>query len=411
MIARYLSEVAFSEEWGRQMRFIVGPRQAGKTTLARGFLEDSGWGGLYYLWDSREVRRRYQDNELFFTEDSFPVGGGVSPWVCFDEIHKYPKWKNVLKSIFDQVGDRYRIIVTGSAKLDILKKAGDSLAGRYFTFHLFTLTLNEVAGVPWSDYVLPAEDASEYLERIFDSGAGAGGGGGDGIETLLEYSGFPEPFLSQNKRFHRKWREDYIENVIKEDIGTLTRIIDRENIYGLYNILPGMIGSPISESSLASHIQVSPPTVKRYLKRLEDFYLAFSIRPYSRNIKRSLLKAPKYYLYDWSKVEDPGARFENYVACELRSNISLWNDLLGESYALFYIRDKEKREVDFLITRGSSPWLMVEVKLSDAPLSRHYVDTARTLNVPIVQICLKPDVLSMQRENCFRVSANRFFHA
>jgi len=405
MIDRHLYNIAFSNEWERQMRFIAGPRQTGKTTLAKAKLKHENRECLYYLWDSRNVKNRYKNNELFFTEDYLSTGNEYA-WLCFDEIHKYPGWKNILKSIYDQVHENYQIIVTGSAKLNLLKKAGDSLAGRYFTFHLLPLTLNELNGVNWSGKMLPQGNASNYLSDIFSRKFV----NNSNINDLLEYSGFPEPFLSQNKRFHKKWQNDYIENIIREDIATLTRIIDREYIYDLYNLLPEMAGSPISESSLASHIQVSPPTVKRYLKRLEDFYLAFSVRPYSKNIKRSLLRAAKYYLYDWTKINTPSARFENYVACELNTRISLWNDFSGEEYRLFYIRNKQKQETDFLIIKNNIPWLLVEVKISDTAIAPHHMETAKVLDgIPLVQICLTPGILSMQKKDCYRISADRFF--
>ncbi len=405
MIERHLFKISFSREWGRQMRFVAGPRQSGKTTLAKSKLAREDSSELYYLWESRSVKERYKKNELFFTEDFFPSGERV-PWVCFDEIHKYPKWKNVLKFIFDQTHEHYRFIVTGSAKLNIVKRAGDSLAGRYFTFHLLPLTLSELNQSAETHSNPPFPEARDFLSGIFDSEPRKNAN----LQNLLEYSGFPEPFLSHNKRFHKKWQADYIESIIKEDISALTKIVDRENIFDLYNILPEMVGSPVSESSLASHIQVSPPTVKNYLRKLEDFYLAFSIRPYSKNIKRSLLRAGKYYLYDWSKVSEPGARFENYIACELNTAISLWNDMGGAEFCLFYIRDKQKKETDFLIARDNYPWLLVESKLSDNRIESHHIETAQVLgNIPFVQVCCDPEVLSMQKKGVFRVSASRLF--
>ena len=134
MIKRNLNDIAFSSQWGRQMRFITGPRQVGKTTLARQKLHDEKSEALYYLWDLRSVRQRYKEHELFFTEDALDPARKL--WICFDEIHKMPKWKNILKAAFDETSDQYQFIVTGSAKLDIVRRAGDSLAGRYFTFHL-----------------------------------------------------------------------------------------------------------------------------------------------------------------------------------------------------------------------------------------------------------------------------------
>lgn len=405
MIKRALYPIAFAEQWGRQMRFITGPRQSGKTTLARQWLDAEGSSKLYYLWDLRSVRQRYKAQELFFTVDALPAGKPL--WVCFDEIHKMPKWKNILKAIFDETRDTYRFIVTGSAKLDVVKRAGDSLAGRYFNFHLMPLMLCEILVNAESSSIVPAS-ANTFVETCLQRSPA-------GIEQnallqLLEYSGFPEPFLRQSRSFHARWARDYQETIIREDIGALTRIIDREYIHDLYNLLPEMVGSPLSVSSQASHLQISPVTAKNYLRRLEDFFLVFSIRPYTRNIKRSLLKAGKYYLYDWSRIADPGARFENYVACEIKTRLMLWSDASGDQYGLFYVRNKQKQETDFLITQNGKPWLLVEAKLSDGSLDPHHLHTGEALNnIPIVQICRQPHIASIQKHNVYRISAARFF--
>jgi len=403
MIRRNLYDIAFSPQWGRQMRFITGPRQVGKTTIARQKLSDEKSEQLYYLWDLRRIRQRYKANELFFTADA--MNSSRKLWVCFDEIHKMPKWKNILKAAFDETSDRYQFIVTGSAKLNITKRAGDSLAGRYFTFHLMPLTLNEVHSDRSARVEVP-EIAGNFIRRALDASPVSQ----KILEQLLEFSGFPEPFLQQSGVFHNKWTKDYVDTVIHEDIGALTRIVDREYIFDLYNLLPEMVGSPLSQSSLASHIQISPATAKNYLRRLEDFYLVFSIRPYSKNIKRSLLKAGKYYLYDWTNINDKGAQFENYVACELKSRLMLWGDATGDDFSLFYVRNKQKQETDFLVVRNDSPWLLVESKLTDGPVERHHLENmSALLNVPFVQVCLEPGIVSMQKRNAYRISAGRFF--
>lgn len=385
------------------MRFITGPRQVGKTTLARQKLHYEKSETLYYLWDLRSVRQKFKKHELFFTEDALNAERKL--WICFDEIHKMPKWKNILKAAFDETSDRYQFIITGSAKLDIVRRAGDSLAGRYFTFHLLPLTLDEVYSSSSIQNTIP-ESARDFVDIVIDSAPVPQ----EALEQLLTYSGFPEPFLEQSRAFHNKWAHNYIETVVREDIGALTRIVDREYIFDLYNLLPEMVGSPLSQSSLASHLQISPTTVKNYLRRLEDFYLTFSIKPYSKNIKRSLLKAGKYYLYDWSKIKNRGLRFENYVACELKTLIMLWGDASGEDFSLFYIRNKQKQETDFLILRDGVPWLLVEVKLTDGSIDRHHFETIRALNgIPFIQVCMSPDVASLEKRNVYRMSANRLF--
>ncbi|MCG2712480.1 MAG: ATP-binding protein [Candidatus Omnitrophica bacterium] len=403
MIERTLFHIAFSNDWGRQMRFITGPRQSGKTTLAKLKLKKERVERLYYLWDSRSVRNRYKENELFFTQDA-NLSKNKS-WVCFDEIHKMPKWKNILKGIYDQTEQDYRFIVTGSAKFNISRMAGDSLSGRYFTFHLFPLCLGELKNAKRLAKDNP-KNASDFIKQRLDHR----GGGKEYLSSLLEYGGFPEPFLRQSKKFHRKWSEDYLDRVINEDIGSMTRIIDKEYLYDLYRLLPEMVGSPVSQQSLASHLELSVPTIKNYLKRLADFYLAFKISPYSKNIKRSLLKASKIYLYDWTRIKDQAKRFENYVACEIQTLIHFWMEVSGEKYSLFYVRNKEKQETDFLILKENKPWCLLEAKYSDSVVAGHHHDISFALGgIPLVQVCREEGVALAQKKNIFRISASQLF--
>lgn len=403
MVERVLYPTVFSQNWGRQMRFITGPRQCGKTTLAKTKLKEEKSSHLYYLWDLREVRNRYKTNQLFFTEDVPP--SHEKAWVCFDEIHKIPKWKNALKAIFDSTQEHYHFIITGSAKFEIFKKAGDSLSGRYFSFHLYPLSLSELSFSKHKEITCPTS-ATEWVLSKLDKVPTSQ----DTFKNLLEFGGFPEPFLKQSKIFQSKWQEDYIDTVIKEDIGALTRIIDKEYLYDLYRLLPQMVASPISESSLASHLELSSPTLKNYLKRLEDFYLTFRIHPYTKNIKRSLLKAPKCYLYDWSMIHDDAKRFENYVACEWKAQLSLWSESSENRYQLFYLRNKQMEETDFLILKDGIPWLMIESKFSDGPIAgHHYKMQSQLQGVPMVQVCRQEGVAQMESKNVFRISASRLF--
>ncbi|MBI4063229.1 MAG: ATP-binding protein [Elusimicrobia bacterium] len=403
------------------MRFITGPRQSGKTTLAKTMLQRERCAKLYYLWDLRSVRNRYKASQLFFTQDQPP--GGKKHWVCFDEIHKIPKWKNALKAIFDSAQEHYQFVITGSAKFNIFKKAGDSFSGRHFTFHLFPLALSELAPrsqgsggqqarqrrAPLLERPISSfqpKDAAKFVLHQMNNRPCPS----STLNDLLEYSGFPEPLLKSSKAFHKKWTDDYTDTVIKEDIGALTRIVDKEYLYDLYHLLGQMVGSPLSASSLASHLEISPPTIKNYLRRLSDFYLVFKIDPYSKNIKRSLLKAPKCYLYDWTRSNDEGRRFENYVAVELNTLLHLWADASGERYSLFYIRTKQKEETDFLILKNDSPWLLIEAKLSDERVAAHHYKIQAMLgNIPLVQVCLQEGVCLMERKESFRISASRFF--
>lgn len=190
MISRNISEIAFSKEFGRQMRFIAGPRQSGKTTLAQDFLKTRGCLPLYYNWDNRAVRDRYLEDNHFYLQDMYNVNAkGLGKWLCMDEIHKYPEWKNVLKDFFDTSGNELGFIITGSAQLELFRKSGDSLAGRYFIFHLNPLTLREIAGRKYAD---PPDDPEELIKRCL----GTVKYHKKEMEEMLALSGFPEPFLN-----------------------------------------------------------------------------------------------------------------------------------------------------------------------------------------------------------------------
>ncbi len=309
-----------------------------------------------------------------------------------------------MKGIFDETQEHYQFIVTGSSKLNILKKAGDSLSGRYFTFHLFPLMLKEVLG----QTTIGAGECQNALDFILER-MNKHDNAQSGLNDLLEYSGFPEPFVEHNTAFLRKWSREYLDKVIKEDIGLLTRIEDREKLHDLYTLLPEFVGNPLSENSVAKHLESNPVTIKNYLRKLEDFYLAFKVFPYSRNIKRAILKAGKWYLFDWTTIKDPYRRFENFIAVQLYSRLSAWQDLTGTDFRLGFIRDKDKHETDFVIIKDRKPWALVEVKYSDSSVDGHHAVNAQALGgIPVVQVCYQEGIASQEKKNIFRISASKF---
>ena len=128
-ILRHIASFAFSSEFGRQMRFIAGPRQTGKTTLSKKFLASILAESLYYNWDNRQVRDAYIKNNHFFSADIYnvPCPQEGKRWLCMDEIHKYQGWKNILKDFFDTFFEEIQFIITGSARLDMMQKAAIAL--------------------------------------------------------------------------------------------------------------------------------------------------------------------------------------------------------------------------------------------------------------------------------------------
>jgi predicted AAA+ superfamily ATPase len=406
MITRHLENISFQDEFGRQMRFISGPRQIGKTTLAKYFLHQKNLDHLYFNWDLRAVRDQYIQDPYFFETDIYDAQGHAHiPWVCLDEIHKMPKWKNILKDFFDRFEEIARFIVTGSARLEWFHKSGDALTGRYFLFHLLPLTLSEVAGNPMPR-LMEGESAADFIEsRIarvrYEHNL---------LDQLLNFSGFPEPFTRANSRFFKRWHRDIVDQIIREDVKDVTRIIETENIASLILRLPERIGSPLSLNALREDIQASYSAVKNAISALRLTCVIFLIPPYSRSISRALKKEKKCYFYDWTRCADPATRFENYVAVQLKTMIELWNDSGFSTLDLHFVRTKDGRETDFLITRERKPWCLIEAKLSDGPLASHHRKHAEALDgIPIVQLTQEAKVLKKEKGGVYRLSASRFF--
>ncbi|HUU53186.1 MAG TPA: AAA family ATPase [Candidatus Bathyarchaeia archaeon] len=404
MIKRHISEIAFSRDFGRQMRFIIGPRQTGKTTVAKEFLKGQNCLKLYYNWDDRKTRDLYIADYHFFVQELYNVTPSEGRrWLCMDEIHKYLKWKNVLKDFFDSFGEENGFIVTGSARLDMMRKSGDSLAGRYFTFRLNPVTLRELMGEPFreppayaDDWIMQKLDHPTYKKKE--------------LSALLRFSGFPEPLLSASVRFCNKWRTDYVDRLIREDMRDLTRIQELENVATLMYLLPSKIASPLSINSLTADIKCSFATVSNYLKAMELGYLIFRILPYSKKIARSLTKENKVYFFDWTRINDPAAQFENYMAVELKTLLELWTDAGIGNFDLHFIRDRDGKETDFLILRENEPWLMLEAKFSHSTIDYHHRKNRNTLGgIPFIQVVRQENIAEKREDGLYQMSASRFF--
>lgn len=330
----------------RQMVFLSGPRQVGKTTTSQEASHESSLH-FYFNWDNEDHRAKIIEGpEAIARAAKLDEMTPTLPIIIFDEIHKYRNWERFLKGFFDSYEKKCRIIVTGSARLDIYKRGGDSLMGRYLLYRLHPLTIGEIAHPTLS------ENEIQPPQEINDSE----------YNTLLQYGGFPEPFLKRNKYFFNQWKRLRIEQLFKEDLRDLSRVQEIGQMQLLAEILQMESSHSLNHSRLAGKIKVAAPTLHRWIELLKNLYFCFTIQPWSKNLSRSLIKEPKIYLWNWALVEDEGARFENFVASHLYKAVQFWTDRgLGE-YGLYYLRDKEKREVDFLITKNQKPWFLVEAK-------------------------------------------------
>ena len=363
----------------KHLVLISGPRQAGKTTFAKDIAGKEPIS-LYFNYDIPVNKARILKDPTFF--EKIDRKKGEIPLIILDEIHKYIDWKNYLKGIYDGYSDEFRFLVTGSGRLDLSRKKGDSLAGRYLHFHLFPFTVGEIfsssMGIKDTDVLLEIPEQRLEIQEAWD--------------TMFQVSGFPEPFLKGTKLKYQRWTKSYHNQVIRDDIRDEFAVRQVDTMETLYFLLSECIGSPFSSSNHARTLNISHKTVSSWITIFERFFLVFKLRPYSKHISRSLVKEPKVYFYDYCRIQDAALRLENMVAVELSRAITLWSDFgLGE-YELWYLRNKGKEEVDFLVTRSGKPLFMVEVKLSDTTLSQHLIKFQNALNIPAIQLVNKPDI-------------------
>lgn len=364
----------------KPMVFLAGPRQAGKTTFARQLMT-SFKNSFYFNWDLTANKRLLTENATFF-QDMNRVDDSA-PLVVFDEIHKYKKWKNYLKGVYDEFSSTYKFLVLGSGRLNVFQKGGDSLAGRYFLFTLWPFTLAELAENrrSFEDFMkdpLKLSHAHKNGQTIW--------------ENLSRLSGFPEPYLSGKETFYRKWSTSYGQQLIREDIRNMTGVKDIDSMEVLFSLLPSRIGSPLSMASLARDVQVSFNSVRDWLEAFESFFLAFRIPSWGKKITRAITKEKKLYLYDYAHIPSLPEKYENMVALELWRGVSNWNDLGLGNFGLHYVRNKEKEETDFLISSDHNPLLLIEAKLSDAEPSKSLLKFQSNLQVPGIQLVNSPGI-------------------
>ena len=331
------------EDLKSKMVFIGGPRQCGKTFLAKEVLKAFHSEKNYFNWDSPD------DRKIILAQK-----WGKERLIALDEIHKYPKWKNFVKGIYDTQRENHNFLITGSARLDLYKRGGDSMFGRYHYWRLHPFTLSE----------LPQKISVE-----------------EAFKRLMKVGGFPEPCLDASEQTARRWRKERFDLILREDIRDLERVNEIQNISLLVDLLKTRVGSLIVVSNLANDLQVASNTVKRWIEILERMYLIFVVRPYTDKLSRAISKPFKIYFYDNADVEgDEGAIFENLVATHLLKKIQFTEDSEGYRQQLYFIRDKEGREVDFAITKDKKLEFLIEAKWSEEEVSKNLTYYSEKLN-------------------------------
>lgn len=341
-IARSIEKTVL-EDINKKIILVVGPRQVGKTTFSKNIINSFEY--LNYDSDKDKVRILKQlwnrDKEL----------------LIFDEIHKMRNWKKWLKGLYDTNKSYQKILVTGSARLDTAKKMGDSLAGRHFTFHLMPLDLKEL--------------------RLINTPQ-------INFDLLMQYSGFPEPYFEKSKRFHLNWQKSHADLILKQDLISSENVRDIASIELLVSMLRSRVSSPFSYNSMATDLQKDPKTIQKWMNHLENLFLVFKLKPYSKNVARSVLKEPKYYFFDYTRIDDnPGAQLENFVALALKKEVHYLNEVLGIESELFYLKQKGAKEIDFFIKRKNLPPVLIEVKKSDSEVSSSFKVFGKFFKDPI----------------------------
>ena len=364
-----------------KMAFVSGPRQVGKTTLAKRYRELFGQS-LYLNWDTPAHQKKILTDPLFFEKENRDPG---KPFlVVLDEIHKYARWKNYLKGIYDQSKDEFRFLITGSGRLELFKKGGDSLLGRYFSVPLFPFSAGELQGR------LPGvEDFKQALE----SPPAVSAEGKERYSHLFRFSGFPEPFSRGTSTFYNRWFSERKTLLIHEDIRDASAIREISLLEHLAQLVPERIGSPLSLNSLKEDVGVAFETIRDWLLLLEQFFYLFRLAPFTGRLARTLRKESKVYLFDWVEIEHESLRFENLIALHLLKAVRLWKAMGEGEPGLHYIRDKEKREVDFVVSEKGKPICLIECKATDEALAPSLLHFQKKLSVPVaVQILHKSGI-------------------
>ncbi len=338
---------AIYQDLQKKMVLLTGPRQAGKTTLSKALAKEFS-SSIYLTYD------RSEDRKMILEEAWLPS----VELIILDEIHKMPEWKNYLKGVYDTKLPHQKILVTGSARLEIFNQVGDSLAGRYFLHRLMPLS--------------PAECEKVYVEYT--------------IDRFLERGGFPEPFLTPDLVDANRWRLQYVDSLLID-------VLDFENIQNMnairlvFELLREKVGSPISYSSIAEDVAISPNTVKKYIEILEALYIVFRVTPFSKNIARSLLKEPKIYFFDIGLVKgNNGIKFENLVATCLLKSVFAKIDYQAQNYTLKYLHTKERHEVDFALVHDDHIEKIIEVKNADHSIGHALRYFHEKYQFPAVQV-------------------------
>ncbi len=303
---------------------------------------------MSFLNNQRETNPAYLNWDNLKTRLSL-LKGEIPPHqdlIILDEIHKFAQWRNLVKGFYDTYKSSISFLITGSARLDYYRKGGDSLQGRYHYYRLHPFSPGEINANP----------------------------NRNDINRLLKFGGFPEPFLKATEKAHRRWQRERLSRVIYDDIRDLENVREITLIELLSEELPNRVGSPLSLKNLRELLQVAHDTIERWLSILERVYICFRISPFGAPRIRAVKKEQKLYLFDWSQIRTEGERFENFVACQLLKYCHFIEDTEGFPMELRFLRDTDRREIDFVVLKDRNPLFAVECKAGERRINpaAHY---------------------------------------
>jgi len=410
-IPRSIENYAFDESLtGRHMVFLAGPRQVGKTLLAKTWLKKKECSPLYYNWDDVSTRRAYLENSRFFESPARALAI-TDPWIVFDEIHKRTRWRDILKGAFDLFENEFRFLITGSARLDLFRRSGDSLVGRYNLFHMLPLNIGEITRRHPNPGFLAERDPNKRIKRFEEQiSRPVTPEVAEAFQNLSWLGPFPEPFLRQNDRFSRKWHQDYLSLVIRQDLKDISKVEELDKVERLLLLMPPRIMSPLSMANLARDLEVSHTTVKRWLEQLKRLYLLFPVAPWTRKISRGLKKENKWYFLDWYYAPEGPARVENMAAAYLHRACLAMTDMGYGDYRLHYVRTLDKRELDFVISLNNRPIVAIEIKTGETAVAKILKDREKWFphsQILGIQLVDKRGVLEKHPDSTWVVSAER----
>ncbi|MBS0358267.1 MAG: ATP-binding protein [Proteobacteria bacterium] len=375
-----INQICFRAE---KMAFVSGPRQCGKTTMAKSLLKQRGVG-VYCNWDEVKFRRLWTKDPASVIPE---ISGNKKPLLILDELHKAKLWKRSLKGLYDTQNSYCDILVTGSARLNIYRKGSDSLMGRYYPFRLHPFSLSELLKNQY--LVLP----DHLINTLFSEPQFASKKMDKLLDNLYQFGPFPEPLFSANSQTLNLWRRNRVEKIIREDLRDLSRLPELSQIEMLTSLLPERAAQPLSIQSLSEDLEVAYTTVKRWLNYLSQLYYFFSLKPYVKSLPRAIKKENKLYLWDWSEIENAGARFENLIASHLLKYCDYLTDTGVGDFELRYLKNKDKQEIDFLILKNKKAWLPIEVKLTDEQPSSSWAKFMKNLNLSHgIQVVMNPGI-------------------